>query len=611
MPFVGAMRGVPPEMDAAMPKKQVTAGKKARAAARRGEKYTTALRGQLAPGPPGTDAAHPVSAAHPAGLEHRSLLDHPPGYRPFRGTGLFERIGGQPVIGRLVDLLYEGLEDDQQLRPLFPRDLALGRSMQKLFFGEWLDGPGRYSEQSHAGLLHRHDGLAITPALASRWLEHFRRALEATVAPGRDREEIFAQARSLALVLVSRQVAPGRPPGRAARARGQDASRSTASRSTASRSTASRSTASRSTAGGSTPENAPRQVAWCGTGARTVTQARDLARRGDAAGLGAALAEAPDLLLPAYAAAIMQAAALAGRTEIARMLLDRGTGADHPFYLPVGVTGLAFERVIFVTPLCAARMKRRSAVEALLLAAGASEDVFTSAFLGDLASLARMLTAGPGLAQAPDPAVDVLDITPVEHAVAGGQAGALRLILDHIAQPLPGGARALPGGARALRGAVAQGSMPMVELLLDHGADAARIGAGRWVLHPEIAPLLASRGASAGSSGSWIGASCTGNQGRKDDPEYVRALLRHGAHADDRRTGGPGGASGVRALNATALHYAARAGFLGTIEVLIDHGADPAARDSDGRTPLDWLEQAAPSVSRPAVRNLLAPRQRR
>jgi ankyrin repeat protein len=211
-----------------------------------------------------------------------------------------------------------------------------------------------------------------------------------------------------------------------------------------------------------------------------------------------------------------------------------------------------------------------------------------------------MLAADPGLAQAADPAVDVLDITPVEHAVAGGQVPALRLILDHVAHPLP-------GGVRALRGAAAQGSVAMAELLLAHGADATRIGAGRWVLHPELAPLLTTHGAAVGSSGSWIGACCTGNQGRKDDPEYVRALLRHGARATDRRTGDPEGASGVRALNATALHYAAKAGFLKTIEVLLHHGADPDARDSHGRTPLDWLEQAAPSVSRAAVRDLLAP----
>ena len=436
--------------------------------------------------------------------------------------------------------------------------------MQKLFFAEWLGGPRRYSEQAHAGLRHRHDGLPITAELASRWLEHFRRAIEATVAAENHRRAIVAQVRSLAMALVSEQVAPARPSGRGNSPGGR----------------------------GSGSETLPRPVAWCGIGARSVARARDLAHRGDAAGLAEALAEAPDLLRPSYAAAIMQAGALAGRAEIVRTLLDRGVGADHPFYLPVSATGAAFERVVFVTPLCAARMKRRSAVESLLMAAGASEDVFTSAFLGDLTSLARMLTADPSLAQAADPAVDVLDITPVEHAVAGGQVAALRLILDHVAYPL--------SGVRALRGAVAQDSLAMAELLLAHGADPTRIGVGRWVLHPALAPLLARHGAAIDSTGSWIGASCTGNQGRKDDPEYVRALLHHGARANDRRAGDPN--------RATALHYATRAGFLKTIEVLLDHGADPEARDSHGRTPLDWLEQAAPSVSRAAVQNLLASR---
>jgi hemoglobin len=525
-------------MDAAMPKKQTTAGKKARAAARGGEKYTTALRRQLAPGT-GT------------GLEHRGFLDHAPGFRPFRDTGLFDRIGGQPTVDRLVDLLYEGIAGDDQLRPLFGHDIAGAKPRQKLFFAEWLGGPRRYSEVAWTDLKHSHDDKPITRALAGRWLGHFNRALEATVAAEGDRRAIFGQVRPLAMALVN--------------------------------------------------QPAPQDVAWCGTGARPLTRATDLARRGDAGGLGAALAQAPDLLRPTYAAAIMQAAALAGRAEIVAMLLANGAGPDHPCYLPVKVTGRAFERVVYVTPLCASRFKRRAAVESLLLAAGASEDVFTAAFLGDLASLARMLAADPGLAQATDPAVDVLDITPVEHAVAGGQAGALRLILDHIAQPLP-------GAVRALRGAAALGSTAMTELLLARGADATRIGVGRWVLHPELAALLAGRGAAIDSSGSWIGAACTGNQGRKDDPDYVRALLRHGARATDRRGGdylkGP---TGVRALDATALHYAAKAGFLRTIGVLMEAGADPAARDSRGQTPLDWLEQAAPSVPRAAVRQLLAP----
>jgi hypothetical protein len=138
-------------------------------------------------------------------------------------------------------------------------------------------------------------------------------------------------------------------------------------------------------------------------------------------------------------------------------------------------------------------------------------------------------------------------------------------------------------------------------MLLEHGADATRIGAGRWVLHPDLAPMLARAGACVDRSGSWIGASCTGNQGRKDDPEYVAALLRHGAHVDDKRIIGQDNDGG----RASALHYAAKAGFLKTIAVLLEHGADPTAKDDNGLTPLDWLNRATKSADREAVRRLL------
>ena len=446
-------------------------------------------------------------------LAHRHLLDGPPEYRPFAGTGLFARVGGQATVDRLVDLLYDGFETDPALRPLFGRDLTQDRANQKVFFAQWLGGSHRYAEQSYSGLAQ-----------------------------------------------------PGAPQPGAKRRSGQPRRR--------------------------------RTVASCGVAARVVTRGADLARRGDTAGLEAALDEAPGLLEITFAARLMLAGALAGKAGALQLLIQRGASVNAPHCLPVAVSGRSYERVIFVTPLCAARLRHRAAAEHVLLRAGAREDIFTAAFLGELTRLRTLLAGDAALAQACDPAADVLDITPVDHAVAGGQAEALRLLLGHVRPPLE-------RAARALRGAVERGDVAMAEMLLAHGADAARIGVGRWVLHPELAPLLASRGASVGSSGAWIGACCTGNQGRKDDPDYVRALLRHGARADDRRTGAYAQATGVAALAATALHYAAKAGFAQTVEVLLQHGADPSAHDSRGRTPLDWLEECPPSAAREEVRHLL------
>jgi ankyrin repeat protein len=235
-----------------------------------------------------------------------------------------------------------------------------------------------------------------------------------------------------------------------------------------------------------------------------------------------------------------------------------------------------------------------------LIERGAKEDVFTHAYLGDEARLQGDLARNPSCAQRVDPAVDALEITPVHHAVVGERVEALRLLLTQASRSN----EPLLGGARAVREAAARESVAMVSLLLEHGASARSIGPGRWVLHPELAPLLARAGATVGGSGAWIGLSCTGNQGRKDDPDYVAALLRNGARADDRRLVGQDNDGG----RATALHYASKAGFLRTIALLLEHGADPSARDDHGLTPFDWLERGAKSVDRAAVRRLLTAR---
>ena len=144
-------------------------------------------------------------------------------------------------------------------------------------------------------------------------------------------------------------------------------------------------------------------------------------------------------------------------------------------------------------------------MEAVLLERGACEDIFTYAFLGDFTSLGDGLASDASLAQANDPAVDALAITPIHHVVAGGRVEALRLLLACVSGPLI-------NGARALRDAVTRENVPLVELLLERGADASSIGAGRWVVHPELAPMLSHAGARVDGSGAWIGLVCTGNQ---------------------------------------------------------------------------------------------------
>ena len=477
--------------------------------------------------------------------------------RPLQDGAVFDRMGGQAAVHRLVDSLYDRFQADAVIRPFFGRDLANGRSRQKRFFAEWLGGPSRYSESAWGALYQHHEDLPITSAVAERWLSHLSGALSDAVPDADDAAMILGRARAVALALVNSEREPaGQPPG-ASRHRSQ-------------------------------------QIASCGVGARTVQKAVMLAQRGKVEELATLAVEIPDVVARApFAARLLQTATLVGRIEVIEWLLDHGVDANTPSSLNGRAIGGALELVFFVTPLCAARMTGHSEISALLMRRGAKDDVFTAAFLGDLPSVQRLLSERRSLAQVPDPATDVLTITPIHHAVAGYHVPVLRLLLDHTTEPV------LAGG-RALRAAAERGSREMIKLLLEHGADARAIGAGRWVLDPETAALLTNAGASAGvgtggeDSGDWVRMSCTGNKGRKDDPGYVAAFLRHGARVDHRYNG------------ATPLHYVARAGFVQTIQVLLDHGADVGALDDRGRTPADWLGQAAKSVDRNAVRSALA-----
>ena len=477
-------------------------------------------------------------------MEHRRFLAHPEAHRRFSGGDIYARIGGAAAIDALVDGLYDRIETDSALRPLFGRDLTNEREGQKRFFTEWLGGDRGYSDHAYCSLNDRHDLLPITRSLAGKWLAHFRSSLDSVVSDADVHRTIYDDVRLLALALVNEGESPS-----ALRAR---------------------------------PHGTCLRY-------KPAVQSLDLARRGDAVELGALLERAPDVLASVpQAAALLHMASLAGRTAVVELLLRSGVDVNKPS--PI-------EPLIFVTPLCAARAKRRKEIEELLIGHDAKEDIFTHAFLGDLGRLRGDLLDEPSRSQAVDPAVDVLDITPIHHAIAGARVEALRVLLSH-ASPANG---PLLGGRRAIREAAARGNAAMVAMLLDHGADATRIGAGRWVLHPELAPILARAGACVDRSGSWIGLSCTGNQGRKDDPEYVAALLRHGARANDKRLTGQGNDGG----RATALHYAAKAGFVKTIAVLLENGADPVAKDDNALTPLDWLDRAAKSVDHDAVRRLL------
>ncbi len=118
--------------------------------------------------------------------------------RPPRSTP-FERIGGRDAVHRIVEEFYARIEQDPDLRAIFPADLESGIERQKLFLEQWLGGQPLYSMTVGQPMLRRrHFPFIIGADHAARWLAHMRAAMigagvdEATISEIMQRLEPLA-----------------------------------------------------------------------------------------------------------------------------------------------------------------------------------------------------------------------------------------------------------------------------------------------------------------------------------------------------------------------------------------------------------------------------------
>ncbi len=458
-----------------------------------------------------------VSANVRRALAHRGRLASE--LRP--DPTLFDRIGGRSAVADIIDGLYDRIEEDASLRPMFTRTLAPERMKQKAFLEEWMGGePGYTRHHAYGGIRNRHGHIHITRESAERWLAHMASSLREHVGDQRLEEEVLDTLGPLARGLVN--------------------------------------------------ERKPVRNRWemrCHREKRWRLPAK-MAARGQADALKRHLEEEPGVLDdPRHGAIILHEAALRGHTPVAALLLDHGVDVNIPS---------AHASDIMMTAHCAARSKKKEETADFLLERGAVYDVFSACFLGDQDRVSALLEEEPDLVDAHDPACDLLPVTPLHHAVYGGHEQVARFLFDR-------GAETGVNSTALVGYAAGRGRINLVRLLLENGADASRIGCGRWVLDPEMAALLIAHGADVNyPEGKWIWTACTGNNSQRDDPAYVQALLDKGARIDTVLRG------------AQALHFAAKAGFTGVMGVLLDNGAPVDAQSDKGETPLFYALKAGP-----------------
>jgi hemoglobin len=117
-------------------------------------------------------------------------------------VSMFERIGGQGTVDRLVEAFYhrmDSLTEASEIRQLHGADLTETKATLKRYLGEWLGGPALYSaEKGHPRLRQRHSHIPIGEAERDAWLLCMGGAMEETIADAEARREIYGLLEKLA-----------------------------------------------------------------------------------------------------------------------------------------------------------------------------------------------------------------------------------------------------------------------------------------------------------------------------------------------------------------------------------------------------------------------------
>ena len=246
-----------------------------------------------------------------------------------------------------------------------------------------------------------------------------------------------------------------------------------------------------------------------------------------------------------------------------------------------------------VSCYCIARYKRRDAVADYLLDKGAKLDIHTAAFLSDLAGVKAFLKRNRKLLHEGHPQYELGRseksgqvfylapapwATPLCYALRGGDLQTVEYLIGR-------GAR-IKGNEKALFIA-ADKDVEKMRLLLEHGADASK-APQVYSDEGELFDLVSSHGVktSRRAVSDELVYLCRGDRG--GNPEEVERLLKLGADVSFQDHKGK-----------TALHRAAKAGFLEPMRILIDQGAPLEIEDNAGETPLfDAVRSTIKAVER-------------
>ena len=299
------------------------------------------------------------------------------------------------------------------------------------------------------------------------------------------------------------------------------------------------------------------------------------AGRGDIDGVRAILKARPNWVhhVGSHGRTMLWEACHRGKLSMVKYLVRRRSDIDAcgTYYTPYFVE---------VACYCIARYKKHHESADYLLDNGAAQNMHMAAFLGDLALVKKFLRSSRTrlnrghpqheMAGNNDEGLDVIQspakwATPLCYALRGGDLPTIQYLIDR---------RAIIKGIERELFIAANDNLDAIKLLLENGADPKH--AGKTPMRDRhLKQLFKTYGLKVPQSklSEELVYLCRGDRG--GDPVEVRRMLNEGANIDHQDRKGK-----------TALHRAAKAGFLKTIDVLLEFEASLDIGDCQGETPL-------------------------